>query len=57
MYSKLFVDAGPLLVLPILSLILFIAIFAMIVVRVMRQKPAELDALAALPLAEENGHE
>jgi carbon starvation protein CstA len=38
------------LALPVISLLLFIAVFAMIVVRTMRRRPSQFDALAALPL-------
>ena len=52
MYREFFAH-HPMLALPVLSLLLFIAIFAMIVARTMRRQPAQLDALAALPFASE----
>jgi len=57
MYSKLFVDAGHLLALPVFALVLFVAIFVMIVVQVMRKPATEIAALASIPLEEERGHE
>ncbi len=52
MYRQFFAH-HPMLALPVLSLLLFIAVFAMIVVRTMRKRPAQFDAMAALPLAAE----
>ena len=49
MYREFFIH-HPMLGLPILSLVLFIVVFAMIVVRTMRKRPSQFDALAALPL-------
>jgi len=54
MYAKLFADAGHLLALPAVALILFIAVFVGVFIKAMRKKPKELDALAALPLVEED---
>jgi hypothetical protein len=50
MYAKLFADATHLLVLPILALLLFVSIFAVVVVRTMSKKPREYAAAASLPL-------
>jgi len=49
MYREFFAQ-HPMLALPVMSLVLFVAVFAMIVVRTMRHRPAQFDALAALPL-------
>ncbi len=49
MYREFFVNS-PVLALPVLSLMLFIAVFAGIVVRTMRRRPAAYEAAAALPL-------
>jgi hypothetical protein len=49
MYREFFAN-HPMLALPVISLLLFIAVFAMIVVRTMRRRPSQFDALAALPL-------
>jgi hypothetical protein len=49
MYREFFAH-HPMLALPVLSLMLFIAVFAMIVARTMRQRASLTDALAALPL-------
>lgn len=49
MYRDFFVNS-PVLALPVLSLAIFIAVFAGIVVRVMRRRPEAYDGAAALPL-------
>ena len=49
MYREFFAH-HPMLALPVLSLLLFIAVFALIVARTLRRRPAQFDALAALPL-------
>lgn len=49
MYREFFAQ-HPMLALPVMSLVIFVAVFAMIVLRTMRRQPAQLDALAALPL-------
>ena len=49
MYREFFAQ-HPMLALPVMSLVIFVAVFAMIVVRTMRRRPAQFDALAALPL-------
>ena len=49
MYRAFFVH-HPMLALPVLSLLLFITVYAVIIVRTLRQRPAQTDALAALPL-------
>ncbi len=54
MYSKLFSDAGPLLVLPVVSLFFFLAIFFGIVIKAMRTKPSEMAVLASMPLDKED---
>lgn len=48
MYREFFVH-HPLLALPVLSLLLFVVVFAMIVARTMRRQPEQIAALAALP--------
>lgn len=51
MYSKLFAHAAAhILVLPIVALLLFIAVFALVVTRTMRRRPSEYAGAAALPL-------
>ncbi len=49
MYREFFVHS-PVLVLPIISLLIFITVFAGIVVRTMRRRPSTFDGIAALPL-------
>jgi hypothetical protein len=49
MYREFFAH-HPLLALPVLSLVLFMVVFAVIVARTLRRRPAQFDALAALPL-------
>ncbi len=49
MYAQLFTHS-PLLILPILSLALFAAVFVAIVVRVFARRAAAYDATASLPL-------
>ncbi len=54
MYREFF-SQSPVLALPILSLMIFIAVFAGIVVRTMRRRPSTFEGIAALPL--EDGKE
>jgi hypothetical protein len=49
MYREFFAHSN-VLALPILSLMIFIAVFAGIVARVMRRRPESYDGAAALPL-------
>lgn len=49
MYREFFAH-HPMLALPVLSLLLFVAVFAMIVLRTMRRQPSQFEALASLPL-------
>ncbi len=49
MYREFFAQ-HPMLALPVMALVIFVAVFAMIVVRTMRRQPAQFDALASLPL-------
>lgn len=49
MYRDFFVHS-PVLVLPIISLLIFITVFAGIVVRTMRRRPSSFEGVAALPL-------
>lgn len=49
MYREFFTH-HPMLALPVLSLVLFVAVFAMIVARTMRRQPSQFEALASLPL-------
>lgn len=48
MYREFFAH-HPLLALPVLSLLLFVAVFAMIVARTLRRPPSQLTSLASLP--------
>lgn len=41
---------SPYLLGPVIALALFIVIFGLVIVRVMARKPAELEALARMPL-------
>jgi cbb3-type cytochrome oxidase subunit 3 len=45
-----FFAASPLLVLPVIALILFLAAFTAVTWRALRKKPAELEPIARLPL-------
>ena len=49
MYREFFAQS-PVLALPILSLLIFIAVFAGIVLRTLRRRPATFAGVAALPL-------
>jgi len=49
-----FFARSPYLLGPVVALALFIVIFALVVVRVMSRKPAELDRLARMPLAQDS---
>ena len=51
MFGELF-HKSPLLLYPLVALAIFILVFAGVVVRAMRQRPEERDALARLPLGE-----
>lgn len=54
MYSKLFAQgAAHILALPIVALLLFVAVFAFIVIRTMRRGSGEFAGMAALPLESE----
>lgn len=57
MYAKLFVTAGPLMVLPLVALFMFIGIFVMVVLRTMTRPAQEIASLAALPLDQEKDDE
>jgi hypothetical protein len=46
-----------LLILPIVALFLFIAVFVAVVIRAMARSRADIDAHAALPFADEDRHE
>lgn len=52
MYKEHFFD-HPLLAWPIVAMALFAAAFALVVVRAWLARPADLDALSAMPLADE----
>ncbi len=56
MYREFFANS-PVLALPVLSLVIFITVFAGIVVRTMRRRPSEFDGVASLPLQTEAGHD
>jgi cbb3-type cytochrome oxidase subunit 3 len=47
---------SPLLALPLAALILFLIVFAGVVVFALTRKKAEIAAAAALPIGEEDGH-
>ncbi len=49
MYRDFFIHS-PVLVLPIISLLIFIVVFAGIVVRTMGRRPSTFDGVASLPL-------
>jgi hypothetical protein len=49
-----FFAASPLMVLPVLALLLFLCVFTAATWRAVRRKPAELEPLARLPLADED---
>lgn len=46
---------SPLLALPIIGLLIFVGVFSLIVVRVLRRDGTEVEAMASLPLAEDDG--
>ena len=56
MYKDLLAHS-PLLVLPLVALVLFVAVYVAILVRTMAKRPPELARVAALPLAAEEPHE
>lgn len=51
MYREFFTHS-PVLALPVLSLVIFITVFAGIVTRTLRRRPSAFDGVAALPLEE-----
>jgi hypothetical protein len=53
MYSKLFSETTHLLALPVFALILFVTIFAAVVIRTFCRSPATFSDVANLPLAQE----
>ena len=52
--AESFFAASPLLLLPVLSLLVFFAIFVIVAVRTLRTPEATLDSRASLPLEEES---
>lgn len=48
-----FFAASPLLMLPVVALILFLAAFTVVTWRALRKKPAELEPIARLPLGDD----
>jgi len=52
--AKTFFGQSPLLVLPLLALGIFAAVFLSIIVRTMRGDKSRFDAVAALPLTSED---
>lgn len=46
---------SPLLALPILGLLIFVGVFSLVVVRVLRRDGEEVDAMSRLPLEEDDG--
>jgi hypothetical protein len=53
MYSKLFSETTHLLALPVFALIMFVTIFAAVVIRTFCRSPATFSDVANLPLAQE----
>jgi hypothetical protein len=51
MYAELF-HRSPLLALPLVALVLFLAVFAALLMRVLARRPQEFDPMAALPLSD-----
>ncbi|MBK6514430.1 MAG: hypothetical protein IPG04_09995 [Polyangiaceae bacterium] len=52
MMGELF-QSSPLLIWPVISLSIFLLTFLAVIVATLRKKPGELDAAAALPLADD----
>lgn len=52
--AESFFAASPLLLLPVLSLLVFFAVFVIVTVRTLKTPAATLDSRASLPLEEEN---
>ena len=58
MYKDLLAHmASPLLVLPLVAMFLFLAVFVAVVARALTRSRAEVTACASLPLIEERNHE
>jgi hypothetical protein len=53
-FASEFFSQSPALLLPILALVLFFTVFLVIVVRVIRMKPSDIDHNARIPLDEES---
>lgn len=49
-----FFAASPLLLLPVIALLLFLAAFTAVTWRALRKKPAELENIARLPLGDDD---
>lgn len=56
MYREFFAH-HPMLALPVVSLLLFVAVFALIVARTMSRRASQFDAVAALPLDAAEAHD
>lgn len=54
-FVREFFVQSPVLVLPVIALIIFMSVFAAVMVRVLRMKSGEVDALAHLALGDESG--
>jgi hypothetical protein len=53
-FASEFFSQSPALLLPIFALVLFFTVFLVIVVRVIRMKPSDIDHDARIPLDEES---
>lgn len=53
-FASEFFSQSPALLLPVLALVLFFTVFLVIVVRVIRMKPSDIDHNARIPLDEES---
>ena len=53
-FASEFFSQSPALLLPILALVLFFTVFLVIVVRVIRMKPSDIEHNARIPLDEES---
>jgi cbb3-type cytochrome oxidase subunit 3 len=52
--ARQFFADSPVIVFPIFALLLFVAVFIVVTVRALRTQPSEIDALARIPLADDD---
>jgi hypothetical protein len=55
--AESFFERSPVMAGPLIAMLIFLAVFLLVTVRVMRTRPAEVDRAARLPLGEGEGDE